>query len=236
MITVICIPLGSVQLHLLLRNGHTPTFHIPVSPELLTNIVILCPMSQGPQRGASSSNVELLVYIALVLVEGISAQLPSFWEGALPCPPFWTLSSQPSFLPSLSTYLPSLLVFRNKPIKHCLLLYFLGGHQKNVTTCIPQYMVTFLKIYTYQALPPIAFFMFPKKKKKKVTTCPQLNIYIIFLNIKIAFEAILKIGNHVSHSIGIDLENIPIEHYLGLMLEIYPLSTILDCRCWKYTH
>ena len=46
---------------------------------------------------------------------------------------------------------------------------------------------------------------------------------------RIAFEAISKIGNHVSHSIGIDFENIPIEHYLGLqMLEIYPLSTVLD--------
>ena len=32
--------------------------------------------------------------------------------GALPCPPFWTLPSQPSFLPSLSTYLPSLLAFQ----------------------------------------------------------------------------------------------------------------------------
>ena len=43
------------------------------------------------------------------------------------------------------------------------------------------------------------------------------------------FEAIPKIGYHVSHSIGIDLENkIPIEHYLGLMLEIFPLSTVSD--------
>ena len=45
----------------------------------------------------------------------IAAKLPSFWEGALPCPPFalptLLLPSQPSFLPSLSTYLPSLLTF-----------------------------------------------------------------------------------------------------------------------------
>ena len=45
----------------------------------------------------------------------IAAKLPSFWEGALPCPHFAFLFGpcpQPSFLPSLSTYLPSLLAFQ----------------------------------------------------------------------------------------------------------------------------
>ena len=47
--------------------------------------------------------------------------VPSF------CPPFWTLPSQTSFLPSPSTYLPSLLAFQKYTyIKHYLGLPFLG--------------------------------------------------------------------------------------------------------------
>ena len=67
-----------------------------------------------------------------------------------------------------------------------------------------------------------AKYIYNLKKYKNVPVKALSSTRIAF------FEAIPKVGNDVSHSIGIYLENIQIKHYLGLMLEIYQLSTVSD--------
>ena len=103
-------------------------------------------------------------------------------------------------------------------------------------------IITILKIYTYQAPPRIAFFRCfvqttTKRNTKKVTTAECIYNFFKYKNLPVKalsstriafFEAFPKIGNHVSHSIGIDLENTPVDHHPGLMLEIYPLSAVSD--------
>ena len=98
----------------------------------------------------------------------------------------------------------------------------------------------FENIYLSSTTPDCLFLGVSKKKRKKshhVSTAEYIYNVFKYLNVHVKalsstriafFEAIPKIVNHVSHSVGIDFENIHIEHYLGLMLEIYPLLTVSD--------